>query len=62
VDKIQGLEAKCNQSFALLCPAQGFPVPTYRSVGHCIISDILNLTYHITLSLIGGTWFIDLIN
>jgi len=32
VAKTQGLEAKSNQSFTLLCPAQGYPVPTYRSV------------------------------
>lgn len=32
VAKTQGLETKSNQSFTLLCPAQGFPVPSYRSV------------------------------
>lgn len=36
VAKTQGLETKSNQSFTLLCPAQGYPVPTYRSVLGCV--------------------------
>lgn len=30
VDKSRGFEAKVNESFTLLCPAQGFPVPAFR--------------------------------
>jgi hypothetical protein len=37
VAKTQGLEAKSNQSFTLLCPAQGYPVPAYRSVSGSLL-------------------------
>ncbi|KAJ9598739.1 hypothetical protein L9F63_026726, partial [Diploptera punctata] len=30
VIKVQGVNTKINQGYALICPAQGFPVPVYN--------------------------------
>jgi len=30
MDKSRGFEARVNENFTLLCPAQGFPVPAFR--------------------------------
>lgn len=30
VDKIRGFETKLSACYTLLCPAQGFPLPTYK--------------------------------
>ena len=29
---MQGVNTKINQGYALICPAQGFPVPVYKWV------------------------------